>query len=248
MPPDGGKKKTNRSRRHRSEREAFPSMSNMNTRETKAGTRTETTSGAAPRSGASGPHVPAPLHGRRDAPVRRDRMGAPHGRDHEREGRGVLRAEGRRGPEGVVDDGDEHRRAEVLLREGPARRSASAPSGSSSGGSSRRSRASASRAVTSARPPTGTPSRDELAHILVNQAASFNSPVLVQRRRRAEAAGLRVLHQLRGRLDVLDPRPREDRGDALQVRLGHGLEPLLAALVDRSPSPRAASRRAPSPS
>ena len=33
----------------------------------------------------------------------------------------------------------------------------------------------------------------------------------------------------------VDPRPRQDRGDALQVRLGHRLEPLLPALLDRGP-------------
>ena len=60
-------------------------------------------------------------------------------------------------------------------------------------------------------------------------------PRLVQRRRRGEAAGLGLLHQRRRRLDGLDPRPGQDRGDALQVRLRDRLEPLLPPLLDRVP-------------
>ena len=74
---------------------------------------------------------------------------------------------------------------------------------------------------------------DELAPHPREPGRELQLARLVQRRRRAEAAGVRVLHQLRRRLDVLDPRPREDGRHALQVRLGHGLEPLLAPLVDR---------------
>ena len=49
---------------------------------------------------------------------------------------------------------------------------------------------------------------------------------LVQRRDRAEAAVQRVLHQLGPGLDVLDHGPRQDRGDALQVRVGRGQQPV----------------------
>ena len=49
---------------------------------------------------------------------------------------------------------------------------------------------------------------------------------LVQRRRRAASAVLGLLHQLRRRHDGLHPRPGQDRGHALQVRLGHRHEPL----------------------
>ena len=49
---------------------------------------------------------------------------------------------------------------------------------------------------------------------------------LVQRRHRAEAAVLGLLHQLGPGHDVLDHGPRQDRGDALQVRLGRGQQPL----------------------
>ena len=46
----------------------------------------------------------------------------------------------------------------------------------------------------------------ELKAILVNQYAAFNSPGLVQRRLRGEAAVLRLLHPLDRRLDGVDPR------------------------------------------
>ena len=54
---------------------------------------------------------------------------------------------------------------------------------------------------------------------------------LVQRRRRGAPAVLGLLHQLGRRLDGLDPRARPDRGHALQVRLGHRLQPLHAPLL-----------------
>ena len=54
---------------------------------------------------------------------------------------------------------------------------------------------------------------------------------LVQRRQRGGAAVLGVLHQQRRRHDGVDPRPREDRGHAVQVRLGHGHEPLAHPLA-----------------
>ena len=51
-------------------------------------------------------------------------------------------------------------------------------------------------------------------------------PGLVQRRVREAPAVLRLLHQLRAGHDGVDPRPGEDRRHAVQVRVGHGLEPL----------------------
>ncbi len=53
---------------------------------------------------------------------------------------------------------------------------------------------------------------------------------LVQRRRRSAPAVLGLLHQLRPGLDVQHHGPRQDRGDALQVRLGRGLQPLHAPI------------------
>jgi hypothetical protein len=54
---------------------------------------------------------------------------------------------------------------------------------------------------------------------------------LVQRRRRGATPVLGLLHQRRRRLDGRDPRAGQDRGHALQVRLGHRLEPVQPALV-----------------
>ena len=80
-------------------------------------------------------------------------------------------------PKVVVDDGDEHRRAEVLSREsrdaaaralGPAARRRA---------SSTRSPAGAGRTATSGPPPTATSFPTSSTYLLVNQAASFNSPV-----------------------------------------------------------------------
>jgi ribonucleoside-diphosphate reductase alpha chain len=53
---------------------------------------------------------------------------------------------------------------------------------------------------------------------------------VVQRRRREDAAVLGLLHQLRRGHDGVDPRPGQDRGPAVQVRLGHRQQPLGAAL------------------
>ena len=57
-------------------------------------------------------------HGRRLA-LRRARVGAAPGADHRLAGRHHLRAEGRRGPQGLVDDGDQHCRQQISAR--PAR-------------------------------------------------------------------------------------------------------------------------------
>ena len=71
---------------------------------------------------------------------------------------------------------------------------------------------------------------------------------LVQRRDRREAAVQRLLHQLGRRHDVLDHGPRQDRGDAVQVRLGRGHQPLAPSARPRRRWPAAAPPRAPSPS
>ena len=66
----------------------------------------------------------------------------------------------------------------------------------------------------------------ELTHLLVHQKMAFNSPGLVQRRHRGQAAVLGLLHQLGPGHDVLDHGPRQDRGDAVQVRFRSGEQPL----------------------
>ncbi len=101
---------------------------------------------------------------------------------------------------------------------------------------------------------------DELAHLLLQQKAAFNSPVWFNvgcdriepnsdaqnwhwnaETQRVEfgavgyqqAAVLGLLHQLGERLARLHPDARQDRRHALQVGLGHGHQPVAAALLNR---------------
>ena len=76
---------------------------------------------------------------------------------------------------------------------------------------------------------------DELAHLLVEQKAAFNTACLVQRGHRTATPRPRVLHPLRGRHDGFDPRPGEGPRHALQVRLGNRLEPLDDPFVEGAP-------------
>ena len=71
----------------------------------------------------------------------------------------------------------------------------------------------------------------ELTHLLVHQKMSFNSPVWFNVGIEAEAAVLRVLHQLGPGHDVLDHGPRQDRGHAVQVRLGRRQQPVHDPLL-----------------
>ena len=68
-------------------------------------------------------------------------------------------------------------------------------------------------------------------------------PGVVQRRLREGAAVLRVLHQLGAGHDGVDPRPGEDRGDALQVRIRHRARTCRRSARRASCSPAAARRR-----
>ena len=67
---------------------------------------------------------------------------------------------------------------------------------------------------------------------------------LVQRGRRGAPPVLGLLHQLGRRLDGVDPQAGQDRGHALQVRLGHRLEPLHHPLLARAARRAAAPPRA----
>ena len=71
----------------------------------------------------------------------------------------------------------------------------------------------------------------ELTWLLVHQYFSFNSPGLVQRRHPVAAAGLRLLHPLRRRLDGLDPQLVQGGGLHLQGRLRRRPEPLPHPLL-----------------
>ncbi len=64
-----------------------------------------------PRSG--GPDLFPPVFEGGHLSLRRGAVGIPDGIDHGRQGQHDLRAEGRRGPGGLVDDSDEHRGLEV---------------------------------------------------------------------------------------------------------------------------------------
>ena len=66
----------------------------------------------------------------------------------------------------------------------------------------------------------------ELTHLLVHQKMSFNSPVWFNVGIEEQPAVQRLLHQQRPGHDVLDHGPRQDRGHALQVRLGRGQQPV----------------------
>ena len=75
--------------------------------------------------------------------------------------------------------------------------------------------------ATSPPPTTCRPSGRAHAHPPLPEGR-LQQAGLVQRRHRAAPAVLGLLHQLRQGHHGLDPRPGQDRGHALQVRLGHG--------------------------
>ena len=76
----------------------------------------------------------------------------------------------------------------------------------------------------------------------------LQQPGLVQRGHREAPPGLGLLHQLRPGHDGVDPGPGPHRGDALQVRLGHRLEPLRRSAPRASRWPAAAPPPGRSPS
>ena len=67
---------------------------------------------------------------------------------------------------------------------------------------------------------------------------------LVQRRHRGRAAVLGLLHQHGRGHHGVHPRPGQDRGHALQVRLGHRHQPVAPALVEGAAGRAAAPPRA----
>ena len=75
---------------------------------------------------------------------------------------------------------------------------------------------------------------DELKHLLVYQKAAFNSPVWFNCGFEKAPQLLGLLHQLGTGHDGVHPDAGEDRGDAVQVRLRDGDEPLADPVVARS--------------
>ena len=71
----------------------------------------------------------------------------------------------------------------------------------------------------------------ELTWLLVHQYFSFNSPVWFNVGTAVAAAGLRLLHPLRRRLDGLDPELVQGRGLHLQGRLRRRPQPLPHPLL-----------------
>ena len=119
----------------------------------------------------------APLHAPGHPPLRRDRVGAPDRRDLQRDRQDRLRAEGRRGPQGLEPARDQRRRQQVLPR---PRRDAGA--GAQRQAAHRPRRQHASRpgrrpSTTSRRTRTSSAFQAELTHLLVHQKMAFNSPV-----------------------------------------------------------------------
>ena len=80
------------------------------------------------------------------------------------------------------------------------------------------------------RRPAGVQRRPEAPARL--SEGRVQQPGLVQRRLREASAVLGLLHQRRAGHDGVDPRSGQDRGDAVQVRIRHRLEPLEHPLVD----------------
>ena len=86
--------------------------------------------------------------------------------------------------------------------------------------------------------------RDELVHLLLHQKMAFNSPVWfnvgVEDHPQCSACFINSVDD--SMASILDP--RQDRGHAVQVRLGHRLEPVVAARRRASTSTAAAPPRA----
>ena len=152
-------------------------------------------------------------------------LGIPDGRHLERDRQDGVRAEGRRGPE-LLEPARHQRRGQQVLprprRHAGARAqrpAAHRPRGQQHHRVGRdpallRDRRGPRRVQGRAHPPARPP-EDGV------QLAG-----LVQRRDRRQAAVLRVLHQLGPGQHGLDHGPRQDRGHAVQVRLGRRREPV----------------------
>ena len=120
----------------------------------------------------------------------------------------------------------QRRGQQVLPRPRRHARSASTASGSSSTASSTRITAWAETQHYFATDEDLAAFKAELTHLLVHQKMAFNSPVWFNVGIEDEAAVLRVLHQLGPGQHGLDHGPRQDRGHAVQVRLGRRRQPV----------------------
>ena len=165
------------------------------------------------------------------------------GRDRQRAGRGRLRAARRRDSEVLVAAGDQHRRLEVLPR--PDRHAGARAQRQAADRPRRRHhhRVGAASRTTSPATRTLQAFSDELKHILVYQKAAFNSPVWFNCGfEKAPQCSACFINSVAGH-DGLDPDAGQDRGDALQVRLGHRHATCRRSARRRSCWPAAAPRR-----
>ena len=156
-------------------------------------------------------------------------MGDPR-RAHPRQERAGVRAEGRRVPEVLVADGDEHRRPEVLPRPHVQPR-ARALGEADDQPHRRHGRHVGPRRRLLRRRGRGADVRGRAEGDPRQPARRVQLAGLVQRRLRGEAAVLGVLHPLDRRLDGRDPRLDPPRGRHLPRRLRLGRQPLAAALL-----------------
>ena len=170
------------------------------------------------------------LHDPRPRPVRRDRVGDAR-RPDPRQGRPRLRAEGRRVPEVLVADGDEHRRAEVLPRP-HVLAGARAQRQADDRPRRRDDRRLGPRGQLLRRRGRGRDLRGRAEGDPGQPVRRLQLAGLVQRRLRGEAAVQRLLHPLDRGLDGVDPRLDPPRGDHLPRRLGLGRQPLAPALLE----------------
>ena len=146
-------------------------------------------------------------------------------------GQAGVRAARHRGPDDLEPDGDQHRRFEVLPRTArvPGAREQRAPAHRAGG----RHHLRLGRRAGLLRDRRGPPQLLGRADAPAGPAEGrVQQPGLVQRRHREAPAGVGVLHQRGQRHDGLDPGPGQDRGHAVQVRLGHGLEPVGHPLLE----------------
>ncbi len=196
----------------------------------------------------TGPGVSPDLHARRGRPVRRGRVGDPFGDHRQREGRGRLRAARRRDPEVLVADGDQRRRLEVLPRHRrhagarAQRPAADRPRGRHDHRLGARAEAT-SRARTTCR-PSATSSRTCSCTRRPPSTARSGSTCGVEPKPQCSACFINSVEDTME--SILDA--GQDRGHALQVRLGHRHEPLGASARRRSGWPAAARPPGPCPS
>ncbi len=203
--------------------------------------------GAAGGAAGGGPPLRALLHGPGCGPVRHRRVGDARRRHHQRARRGDLRAARRRGPQDLVADRHQRRRLQVLPR--PPRLAAARAQRAPADRPRRRHHrllGARERLLRHRRRRRRLPRRAHPRAALPDGLLQLAG--LVQRRHRAQAAVLGLLHQLGRGHHGLDPAPGQHRGHALQVRLGHRQQPLDPALRRASRWPAAAPPRGRSPS